>query len=141
MVLVKPREWLGYSVELNDLLPGSPQLIARFERERVPLSDTFGSSSDPPVPPPPLIVFFGPGVEPVRFLELLHVLRDADVRYLQAGTENEDRKRILIGGYNYNHEPLTPYSRELVRRIEQSGLTPDGLTSLVREAAHLRVVR
>jgi hypothetical protein len=109
MALVTPREWLGYSVELNDL--------------------------------PPLTVFFGPGVEPVRLLEILDLLRDAGVRFLQAGTQSSDRKRILIGAYNHNREPVTPFSPELARAIGRSDLTPDALTSLVRDAAHLRVVR
>jgi hypothetical protein len=141
MVLMKPRDWLGYTVLLNDLLPRSAELIARFERADVPLHDTFGSSSDPPLPPPPLTVFFGPGVEPARLLDVLYLLHDADVRFLQAGTQNEDRKRIVIGGYNYGREPLTPYSGDLARRIERPGLTAEHLTNLVREASRLRVVR
>jgi len=141
MVLMKPREWMGYSVELNDLLPGAEELMDRFEQAQVPLDDTFGSSSDPPVPPPPLTVFFGPDVEPLRLLAVLHLLRDVNVRFLLAGIETEDRKRILIGAYNHEREKLTPYSDELLRQIGSPGVTADGLTTLVREAARLREVR
>ena len=139
MALMKPREWMGYSVELNDLLPEAAEIIGRFEQAQVPLDDTFGSSSDPAVPPPPLIVYFGPDVEPQRLLDVLYLL-PVKVRFLLAGTASEDRKRILIGSYNYDRDRPTPFSDELVRRIEQPGMTPDDLTCLVRDAALLRAV-
>jgi len=41
---------------------------------------------------------------------------------------------------NSNREPMTPYSDRLVALIQKPGLTPEGLTQLIRDAAHIRVV-
>jgi hypothetical protein len=140
MSLMKPRRWLGYRIVVNDLLPDADEVITLFAESDIPLDDTFGSSSDPPSEPPPLVLFFGPGVAPVRLLEIIELLGPSRIRFLQAPLGDENRKAILVGAYNWDADPLTPFSERLVEQIRADGLTPEDLTSLVRAASKIRLV-
>ena len=140
MPLMKPRRWLGYRVFVNDLLPDAEEIIMLFAGSDIPLDDTFGSSSDPPSAPPPLVLFFGPGVEPVRLLEVIELLGTPRIRFLQAPVGDENRKTILVGAYNWDADPLTPFGEALLEQIRAEGFTSEDLTSLVRAASRIRLV-
>jgi hypothetical protein len=117
MALQKPRRWLGYRIELNDLVSEADTILDRFENSEIPLDDCFGSNSDPPEAPRSTILFFGPGTEPIRLTELIELLDGTSIHYIQAGTESYNRKVILIGGYNLDAAPVAPLSPGLVKEM------------------------
>ena len=73
-MLMKPKRWLSYTVELNDLLPSYDQILKAFELSAVPLDATFGSNSEPGHDIPGVLLAIGPAVEPARLGEILDLL-------------------------------------------------------------------
>lgn len=140
MALMKPRRWLGYTIALNDLLPDAEELLDRFEHSDIPLDDTFGSSSDPAERPRSIIVFFGPGVEQPRLLEVLDLLRGSRIHFLQTDTEGHNRKAIFIGALNLERERAAPYTPELLEALHEPGLSTDEIKEIVLQASTLQVL-
>jgi hypothetical protein len=138
MSLVRPRRWLGYFVSLNDLHPHAEEMLDRFERSEIPLSDTFGSSSEQPVSADRFIVALGPGVEAGRLCEILELLDGLGVEYLQAMREN--RKCIYIGALNLENEPVTPYSADLRNVIRDLPEKTDDLGRFLAGQSRLKIV-
>jgi hypothetical protein len=138
MTLVRPRRWLGYFVSLNDLHPRAEEMLDRFEQSEIPLWDTFGSSSEQPASNDRFIVAFGPGVEAGRLIEVLEVLEDLSVEYLQAMREN--RKTIYIGTLNLENEPVAPYSADLLKTIRDLPEKTDDLGRFLVEQGRLKLV-
>lgn len=139
MPLQRARRWLGYRIDLNDLLADAAEILDRFEASEIPLEDSFGSSSDPPERPRSTILFFGPGTEPQRLLELLELLEGIPIHYLHAGTESHSRKCILIGSYNGDADPVAPLGAELLEEIRGAG-TAEELTEIVRRSSNVRAL-
>ena len=134
MALQKPRRWLAYRIELNDLLPEVDAILDRFERSEVPLEDCFGSNSDRPEVPRSTILFFGPGTEPDRLVELIDLLDGIPIHYVQAGDEVWNRKVIFIGSYNFDAEGGAPLSPGLIKDV-RGAATPEELTEIVQRAS------
>jgi hypothetical protein len=134
MPLLKARRWLGYRISVNDLIPDAERILDLFETSEIPLSDSFGSSSDPPERPRSVILFFGPGTEPQRLAELIDLLPASAVHYLQAGAENADRKTIYVGSYNFDGAPVAPATPELIEAVSRA-TSPGEVTQLVLDAS------
>ena len=116
-MLMKPRQWLGYAIFLNDLLEHSEEIIDRFELSEIPLSDTFGSSSDPPIKPDRYILLVGPGVEIERMKDVLKLLEGLGPDFIQPETDGAYRKHIYIGCNDSKSESIIPLSPQLRERI------------------------
>jgi hypothetical protein len=114
---MKPRKWLGYTVLLNDLIERSDEIIDRFELSEIPLSDTFGSSSDPPIKPSRYILLVGPGVEIERVKDVLKLLEGMEPDYILPEIDGAYRKHIYIGCNDSDSEPIIPLSSELKKKI------------------------
>ena len=132
MALMKPRRWLGYTICLNDLLEDAPEILDRFERSDVPLDDTFGSSSDPPTRPRATLLYFGPGVEPPRLVEVLDLLRRLPVHHLQTDSSGHARKTIYVGALNFEALPVAPLTPSLDAQLRRPGLSVDELSAVVK---------
>ena len=141
-MLMKPRRWLGYSIHLNDELPGFARALDVFEQSDVPLDDTFGSSSDVSGRNQATVLMIGPRVEQARLIEILDLLAQArvQVHFLQASGETDRRKTIYIGSYNLDHEKVAPFTRELESTLRTQDLDPDALAALVQEASTVAVI-
>ncbi|MFH2047744.1 MAG: hypothetical protein ABIK92_21675 [Pseudomonadota bacterium] len=125
---MKPRRWLGYTIYLNDLFAVSEKILDRFEVSEIPLTDTFGSSSDPPTKPSKFILLIGPGVEIERLNELLELLEGIGPDYIQPETDNAYRKNIYIGCNDSKDESIIHLSPQLKETLKKQNFTSDGLT-------------
>jgi len=83
---VKPRRWLGYRIELNDLLDDVKRIDRRLAKAGILIDDTFGSSSERPERPERVVIAWGPGVARERVRELLRRLEDIAVDAIAVST-------------------------------------------------------
>ncbi len=137
MTLLIPKRWLGYSIQLNDLLPRYSEILDRFEKSDIPLKDIFGSSSENPTPPSLNIIAFGIAVEPARLLEILELLEGFEPDYLQIDNRAINRKDIWIGAYNIDNEPVAMLSEALVGQLKSNTLDSAGLVRYVNSNAKI----
>jgi hypothetical protein len=116
---MKPRRWLAYTVEVNDLLPCFEEIVDRFEQSQIPLDGTFGSNTTPGHEVPGLLIALGPAVEPRRLDEVVSLLTGLGKLFLIIHDEATHSKYIGIGALNLNSEPVVAISeplRALLRR-------------------------
>lgn len=131
-MLMKPRQWLGYSIFLNDLLEQSEGILDRFERSEIPLADTFGSSSDPPIKPSRYILLVGPGVEIERLKDVLNLLEGLGPDFILPENDGAYRKHIYIGCNDSKSESIIPLSPQLKKEIMNCKCsTPNELTDFL----------
>jgi hypothetical protein len=136
-MLLKPREWLGYTIHMNDEFPQSDRAIDLFAESTIPLADTFGSSSDVESAPRTSVVVVGPRVEQNRLLDVLDLLAQAEfpVHFLLASDKSEYRKTILIGAYNLDRESVAPFTNQLSAELRAESFTSEELAQLIRRAS------
>jgi hypothetical protein len=96
---LKPSRWLGYRIELNDLLPDAARIMRRLAGVGIPVDDTFGSSSDDPTTPGRVVIAWGPDIGSSRLREIFTALNGVRVDAISATRDPEDRKKIFIGSY------------------------------------------
>ena len=140
-MLMKPRRWLGYTIYLNDLFAESEEILDRFEVSEIPLSDTFGSSSDPPTKPLRFILLIGPGVEIDRLNELLELLEGMCPDFIQPETDKAYRKNIYIGCNDSNNESIIPLSPQLKETLKIQIFTPAELAAYLINAQKLKSLK
>lgn len=117
IMLLVPRRWLGYRIELNDLLPDCTEILDRFELSEIPLHDTFGSNTDYESAPDRTIISVGEAVEPERFLELIELLDGLNLDFVMAIGDTLNRKDINIGSLNLGNEPMAALSESLLSTV------------------------
>ena len=139
-MLSKPRRWLAYTIEVNDLLECYDQLLDRFERADVPLDGVFGSNTQEGSAVPGLVVAIGPAVEPARLAEVLPLLEGFGRVFLLVDEGVSHNKFIAIGSLNLNKEPVVALSQGLAALISTPGATADQLCRAVEAAPRIHVL-
>src|SRR5262245_581934 len=129
-MLMKPRRWLAYTVEVNDLLPCFETIVDRFEKSQVPLDATFGSNSTSGQQVPGLLIAFGPAVEPQRLHEVVGLVTGLGRLFLIVHDEATHSKYIGIGALNLNNEPVVAMT-DALRALLGS---PDATAADLRKA-------
>ena len=137
---MKPRQWLGYSILLNDLLPTSEEILNRFETSEIPLDDTFGSSSDPPIKPSRFILLVGPGVEIERLNEVLKLLDGLGPEFIQQETDGAYRKHIYIGSNDSGDDLIIPLLPKLKEKLINLKCTPKELADYLKNINILKAI-
>jgi hypothetical protein len=138
-MLMKPRRWLAYTIEVNDLLPMYEQVVDRFEASDVPLDGAFGSNTTTGVELPGVLLAVGSAVEPARLAEVLGLLTGWQLFVvMRDGREHE--KEIIIGALNLDAEPVTAIAGELLATIMQPDATAADLRRAVDSASEVHVL-
>lgn len=136
----KPRRWLAYTIELNDLLPNYSEILDRFEASDIPLDGAFGSNTERGTTMPGLLLAIGPGVEPARLLEVCELLEGLGQLFLRIYGEGEHSKGILIGALNLFHDPVVAIGDRLLDALSKPGATAACLARAVAEEAEVEVL-
>lgn len=137
---MKPKRWLAYSIELNDLLPDYDRLVQAFAESDVPLDAAFGSNSDTGPSAaggcriPGMLIAIGPAVEPPRLAEIFGLLEGHGDRFLTIHADALHGKVIYIGALNLNNEPVIRVSDEILGVVHHPGATAQGLRDAVESA-------
>src|SRR5262245_42771136 len=138
-MLMKPRRWLAYTVELNDLLPCYEELLNRFERSEIPIDGTFGSNTSAGSEVPGLVLAVGPAVEPQRLVEILNLIVGLGQVFLVVNEDGPHNKSIAVGALNLNRESVVAMTDELVGEIRRPGSTSEDLRTAINDAPQVRV--
>jgi hypothetical protein len=139
-MLMKPRQWLAYTVAVNDLLPAYEQIVDRFESSDVPLDGAFGSNTTAGLELPGLLLAIGPAVEPVRLTEVLHLLAGFGQLFVLVHDDGEHDKLILIGALNLNGEAVTAIAGDVLATIKRPDATADDLRRAIEDAPKVHVL-
>lgn len=140
-MLQKPRRWLAYTVELNDLLPSYERILDRFERSDVPLDGVFGSGSVSTSPPLGILVAIGPAVEPQRLDEILRLVEDLDLLFLVVHDDPPHNKVIIIGSMNLEAAPFVAVTPRLLGVIRGPRATAADVTSAIAAMPKVQAIR
>jgi len=116
-MLRKPRRWLAYDIQVNDLLPCYERILDRFEASDIPIDGVFGSNTEAGTAIPGILVALGPGVEPARLCEVLSLLDGLGQLFLCVHDGGSHSKEILIGGLNLSCEPFVALDETLLDRL------------------------
>lgn len=138
-MLMKPRRWLAYTVEVNDLPPCFEEIIGRFEQSDVPLDATFGSNTEPGRQIPGLLIAFGPAVEPQRLHEVVSLLAGLGKLFLVVHHEATHSKYIGIGALNLEGEPVVAMSEALLALIRRPDTSASDLCKAVASAPRVHL--
>ena len=139
-MLMKPRRWLAYTVEVNDLLPAYEQIVDRFEPSEVPLDGTFGSNTLAGVELPGLLIAVGPAVEPARLAEVVDLLAGLGQLFVLICDEDMHDKCILVGALNLEGDAVTAIKGEVLRTIMDPDATANDLRDAVERAPKVHVL-
>lgn len=137
-MLMKPRRWLAYTIELNDLLPNYEEILDRFERSDIPLDGTFGSSSIWTKPSIGLLIAIAPAVEPERLAEVLDLVNGSGQIFLIVHDDPSHNKVILVGALNLQTEAFVALSDDLMAVIKRPGATADDLVKAITVAPKIQ---
>jgi hypothetical protein len=75
-------QWQAYRVKVNDLLPCYQRVVDRFREARIPITDTFGSTSETKRVPDYYVLAFGPDVAVEALQEVMRAIAVTGVEYL-----------------------------------------------------------
>jgi hypothetical protein len=137
---MKPRRWLAYTIEVNDLVPSYEDIVDRFERSDVPLDGTFGSNTVSGVEMPGLLVAVGPAVEPARLAELVDMLAGLGQLFVLVDEEPIHDKCILIGALNLEHVAVTAIAGDVLAVVRDPGATAADLHRAIAHAPKVLVL-
>jgi hypothetical protein len=137
---MKPRRWLAYTVEVNDLLPSYEHIVDRFERSDVPLDGTFGSNTLAGVELPGLLLAIGPAVEPPRLAEVVDLLAGLGQLFVLVCAEDTHDKCITIGALNLEHDAVTAVAGDVLATIMDPDATASDLSGAVERAPKVLVL-
>lgn len=140
-MLMKPRRWLAYNIDVNDLLPQYSQIIDRFEPSDIPLEGAFGSNTEPGSKVPGLLLAVGPGVEPERLLEIVVLLSGLGQLFLAVHDSAVHSKVIDIGALNLDKRPIVAITKNLVAVLSESNATSHSMIRAIDAAPKVAVVR
>jgi hypothetical protein len=116
---MKPKKWLAYTIEVNDLLPAYEQIIARFEESDIPLDGTFGSNTTAGHVAPGILLAIGPAVEPARLAEVILLLSELGQLFILVHDEASHNKVILIGALNLSGDKVTAITGDVIATYEK----------------------
>lgn len=139
-MLMKPRRWLAYTVEVNDLLPAYEQIVDRFEPSEVPLDGTFGSNTLAGVELPGLLLAIGPAVEPARLAEVVDLLAGLGQLFVLVCDEDMHDKCILVGALNLEGDAVTAIAGEVLATIMDPEATVADLHAAIEQAPKVLVL-
>lgn len=139
-MLMKPRRWLAYTVEVNDLLPAYEQIVDRFEPSEVPLDGTFGSNTLAGVELPGLLLAIGPAVEPARLAEVVDLLAGLGQLFVLVCDEDMHDKCILVGALNLEGDAVTAVAGEVLATIKDPDATVADLHTAIERAPKVLVL-
>lgn len=133
-MLMKPKRWLGYTIELNDLLPAYELIVDRFAGSGVPLDATFGSNTEGGVAFPGVLIAVGAAVEPARLIEVLALLEDIGDKFLVVHNDASHNRVIYIGALNLDKEPVVAISEGIVAALHRDGASARDMREAIAAA-------
>jgi hypothetical protein len=99
-------QWSSYRVFANDLLRSYPKIEETLAKYSIPISDTFGSTSERPSPPKYPVITFGKHVEMHVIVEVCKILGDIESWRLCSSDDANNTNGIYIGAYGYGGQPV-----------------------------------
>ncbi len=139
-MLMKPKRWLAYTIELNDLLPHYEGILSAFDGSDVPLDATFGSNSESGMEIPGILVAVGSAVEPARLAEVLALLDGIDRIFLTVHDAAVHSKVIYVGALNLDGDPIAPFSDQLSSFVRDPNATPRELMRAIERAPKIDIL-
>jgi hypothetical protein len=140
-MLMKPRRWLAYNIEVNDLLPQYSEIVDRFEQSDIPLDGAFGSNTEWGSEVPGLLVAVGPAVEPKRLLDIVALLDGLGQLFVTINHEGEHSKVIAIGALNLKREPIAAITEDMIATLSRPNATSHSMIEAIKSAPKVAVVR
>ncbi|HEY1372054.1 MAG TPA: hypothetical protein VGH50_06255 [Candidatus Binatia bacterium] len=137
---MKPKKWLAYTIEVNDLLPAYEQIIARFEESDIPLDGTFGSNTTAGHVVPGILLAIGPVVEPARLAEVILLLSELGQLFILVHDEASHNKVILIGALNLSGDKVTAITGDVIATIMRKDATAEALLRAIERAPKVHVI-
>jgi hypothetical protein len=139
-MLMKPRRWLAYTIEMNDLLPMYEEIVERFERSDIPLDGAFGSNTTPGSNLPGMLLAIGPSVEPARLSEVVDLLAGFGQLFVLVHPDGVHEKVILIGALNLNGEAVTALAGEVLATVRRPSATAAELRQAIESAPKVHLL-
>jgi hypothetical protein len=139
-MLMKPKKWLAYTIEVNDLLPAYERIVERFERSDIPLDGAFGSNTTPGVGLPGVLLAIGPAVEPARLAEVIALLTEFGQLFILVHEDGTHDKFIFIGALNLDGEPVTAVGGDVLSTIMRKDATVEELRQSIENAPKVHVI-
>ena len=139
-MLMKPRRWLAYTIELNDLLPMYDEIVDRFEHSDVPLDGAFGSNTTTGLELPGLLLAIGPSVEPARLSEVVDLLEGLGQLFILVHPDGVHEKVILIGALNLKGEAVTALAGEVLATVTRPSATAAELRQAIKNAPKVHLL-
>lgn len=135
---MKPHAWLGYTVEVNDLLPTYDRLLTALASNGIPVDDTFGSSSDPPDIPADFTVYWDSRCDEARVREVLRTVSQFGLQNVLVGSDDEFGKRIIIGAYYEDYQNPVAINDLLLSMLLDSKLPRKQFLEIARDGLRPR---
>jgi len=139
-MLMKPKRWLAYTIEVNDLLPSYEQVVERFEHSDVPLDGAFGSNTTAGTGLPGLLLAIGPRVEPARLAEVLSLLSEFGQLFILVDEDGRHDKFIVIGALNLDSKPVTAVAGDVLAIIMRADATAEELCKAIHISPKVHVL-
>lgn len=139
-MLMKPKKWLAYTIEVNDLLPVYDQIVDRFEQSDIPLDGAFGLNTTVGVSLPGLLLAIGPAVEPVRLAEVVSLLSGLGQLFILFHDEASHDKVILVGALNLSGDKVTAVTGDVLATIMRKDATAEELRAAIEKAPKVHLI-
>lgn len=127
-------QWERYRIEINDLLPAYSHIRQALAEASIPVSGTFGTSSNHPKVPEVGILGFGRDVELEAIKKLVNLLKKHGIEYVSYSGFSVHSAHIFIGSYIYSfgNEAYTPIDGEVAAALTDPKATTESFVKLVR---------
>jgi hypothetical protein len=139
-MLMKPRRWLAYTIQLNDLLEPYEEIVDRFAASDIPLDATFGSNTVAGAELPGLLLAIGPAVEPARLAEIVALLDGLGQLFVLIDLDGPHDKSVCIGALNLGGEPVAAVAGPILATLRTPGASALDLVRAVATAPKVHVL-
>jgi hypothetical protein len=123
------------SVEINDLLPAYPALLAQITALGLSVGHTFGSTSSPPDIPNLFVMTITPGINVGIAQKLISAAKRVGLQGLQVGSDRFGTGRLYLGSYGYKHRNYALVTEGLIARLLVPGISESELLAAIAEAS------
>ena len=113
----------SYRVLVNDLLEQYDEIRRRLAKAHIPVSSTFGSSSESKSRPIFPVVTFGQGVGDDVIAQVCQLLKDTDSWYVSTASESRNDGSVYIGAYGYGGRAVALLDDVLLANTSEPGFS------------------
>jgi hypothetical protein len=108
---------------VNDLLPQYADIRVKWQRTRIQIKDTFGSTSRAAKRPVYCVVAFGWGIDGEAMREVCESLKDLGEWYVEYVPREMSAGWIYVGAYGYGGEAVARLTEDLLAAMAEPGFS------------------